>query len=59
MPPQWGWSDEVEPPPEDWWRGEHNGEWHAPELTLCDGRILVLDADDPCPADDWPVFQAD
>jgi len=22
MPPQWGWSDEVEPPPADWWLGE-------------------------------------
>ena len=25
VPPQWGWSDEIEPPPEDWWRGEDAG----------------------------------
>jgi hypothetical protein len=34
-------------------------EWQAPELPLDDGQILVLDADDPIPADKWPVFRVD
>ena len=46
VPPQWGWSDDLKPPPEDWWRGEEPA-WDAPELPLDDGRTLVLDADDP------------
>jgi len=58
MPSQWGWSDEIEPPPEDWWRGEEAA-WQAPELPLDDGRVLVLDADDPYPADEWPVYRVD
>ncbi|MDF1852921.1 MAG: transposase [Verrucomicrobiales bacterium] len=58
VPPQWGWNDEIEPPPEDWWRGEEAA-WQAPELPLDDGRVLVLDADDPFPADEWPVYRAD
>ena len=28
LPPQWGWSDEIEPPPEDWWWGD-DLEWHC------------------------------
>ena len=58
IPQQWGWSDEIEPPPEDWWRGEVAA-WQAPELPLDDGQVLVIDADDPFPADDWPVYRAD
>lgn len=49
MPSQWGWSDEIDPPPEDWWRGEENDDWHAPELPLDDGCVLVLDADTAMP----------
>ena len=59
VPPQWGWSDEIEPPPEDWWRGAGDCEWQAPELPLDDGQVLVLDAEDPFPADEWPVYRAD
>ena len=59
VPPQWGWSDEIESPPEDWWRGLGDSEWQAPELPLDDGQVLVLDADDPFPADDWPVYRTD
>ena len=59
VPPQWGWSDEIEPPPEDWWHGENDAEWQVPELPLDEGRTLVLDADDPFPTDKWPVFRAD
>ncbi len=58
VPVQWGWSDKIEPPPEDWWRGD-DLEWQAPELPLDDGQVLVLDAEDPFPADEWPVYQAD
>jgi hypothetical protein len=55
--PQQSWSDEIEPPPAEWWSGEEPG-WNAPEVTLDDGRVLVLDADDPVPADEWPVYLA-
>lgn len=55
VPPQWGWSDEIGPPPEDWWIGEETM-WEAPELDFGDGRVLVLDAGDPFPVDDLPVF---
>jgi len=50
---------EIEPPPEDWWRGEDEAEWQAPELPLDDGQVLVLDAGDPFPAEEWPVYRAD
>ena len=59
VPPQWSWSDEIEPPPEDWWRSHGDLEWQAPELPLDDGQVLVLDAEDPFPADEWPVYRAD
>ena len=55
VPPQWGWSDEIGPPPADWWCGEE-AVWEAPELDFGDGRVLVLDAGDPFPVDDLPVF---
>jgi len=58
VPPHWGWSDEIEPPPEDWWRGD-DLEWQAPELPLDDGQVLVLDAEVPFPADEWPVYRTD
>ena len=54
VPPQRGWSDEVEPPPEEWWLGEEPA-WEAPERALDEERTLVLDADDPFPEDEWPV----
>jgi hypothetical protein len=50
---QWGWSGEIEPPSEDWWPREEAA-WEAPELPLDDGQVLVLDAEDPFPADEWP-----
>ena len=55
VPPQWGWSDETDPPPADWWCGEE-AVWEAPELDFGDGRVLVLDVGDPFPVDDLPVF---
>jgi hypothetical protein len=59
VPPQWSWSDVIEPPPEDWWRSHSDLEWQAPELPLDDGQVLVLDAEDPFPADEWPVYRVD
>jgi hypothetical protein len=59
LPPRWGWSDEIEPPPEEWWRGGEETGWQAPELPLDDGQVLVLNADSRFPADEWPVFRAD
>jgi hypothetical protein len=59
MPTQWGWSDETEPPPEDWWRSGDKVEWLAPELSLENSRTLVLHADEPFPADEWPFFRTD
>ena len=53
VPPQWGWTDDIEAPPADWWLGEEPA-WEAPELALDEERILVLDADDPFPPDEWP-----
>ena len=40
--------DEIEPSPEDWWRGDETP-WEAPELPLEDGQVLVLDADTAMP----------
>jgi hypothetical protein len=37
------------------WCGEE-AVWEAPELDFGDGRVLVLDAGDPFPVDDLPVF---
>ena len=55
LPPQWGWSDDFEAPPIDWWKDESPA-WEAPELDFGDGRVLVLDATDPFPVDDCPVY---
>ena len=55
LPPQWGWSDDFEAPPIDWWMGEPL-EAEAPERDFGDGRVLVLDATDPFPVDDCPVY---
>ena len=55
--PQWGWSDEIEAPPADWWLGEEHA-WEAPELALDEERILLLDADEPFSADEWPGYAA-
>ena len=57
VPSQWGWSDEIEAPPADWWLGEEPA-WEPPELALDEERILVLDAGDPFPADEGPVHAA-
>ena len=57
VPTQWGWRDEIEAPAEIWWSGEEPA-WAAPELDFGDGRVLVLDASDPFPADDLPVYAA-
>ncbi|MCC6884195.1 MAG: hypothetical protein IT576_18690 [Verrucomicrobiales bacterium] len=54
VPSQWGWSDEIGPPPEDWWIGGESV-WAAPELDFGDGGVLVLDAGNPFPMDDLPV----
>jgi hypothetical protein len=43
VPPEWGWDPDT---------------WEAPELALGDGQVLVLDADDPFPKDQSPVYQA-
>ena len=48
----------IEPPPEDWWRGEETA-WKALELPLDDGHVLVLNAEDPFPADESPVYRVD
>jgi len=45
--------------PEDWWHGESDAEWQAPERPLDDGLALGPEADDLFPADEWPVYQAD
>jgi len=44
--------------PSSWWRGD-DLEWQAPELPLDDGQVLVLDAEVPFPADEWPVYRTD
>jgi hypothetical protein len=49
------WSDQTDPPPEDWWQ-DTPGEWEAPELPLDDGYTLVLDGDDPHELADLPTF---
>ena len=54
VPPNWGWSDDIGPPPEEWWVDTERS-WEAPELALDDGRTLVLDAD-PLPPEGTPVF---
>ncbi len=52
------WRDEIKPPPQDWWGGEEAA-WQASDLPLHDGQVLVLDADDSFPADEWQVYRAD
>ncbi|MBL9151726.1 MAG: hypothetical protein JNK37_04560 [Verrucomicrobiales bacterium] len=59
VPLQWGWSDDIEPPPPEWWLGGTCDPWQAPESDLGDGRALSLDAADPFPPDDVPVFRWD
>ena len=55
VPIHWSWSDQIDPPPEDWWQ-DTPGEWEAPELPLDDGYTLVLDGDDPHELADFPTF---
>ena len=56
VPTHWSWSDQTDPPPEDWWQ-DTPGEWEAPELPLDDGYTLVLDGDDPRDElADFPTF---
>ena len=57
LPLQWGWADEAELPPAEWWTGGELA-WEPPELGLDEGWLLVLDGD-PDPGDEWPVFPAD
>jgi len=56
---RWSWSNVIEPPHDDWWRSHSDLEWQAPELPLDDGQVLILDAEDPFPADEWPVYRVD
>ena len=52
VPPESRWIDRPNPPSHEWWSGAEDEEaWQAPELPLGDGRVLVLDADDPVHAD--------
>ena len=46
------WEGIITLPPEDWWRGADDFEWQAPEPPPDDGQVLVLDAEDPFPADE-------
>ena len=55
VPIHWSWSDQTDPPPEDWWQ-DTPGEWEAPELPLDDGYTLVLDGDAPHEIADFPTF---
>ena len=55
VPIHWSWSDQTDPPPEDWWQ-DTPGEWEAPELPLDDGYTLVLDGDAPHELADFPTF---
>ena len=55
VPPQAVWQDDFEAPPMHWWMDELPT-WEAPELDLGDGRVLVLDATDPSPADYCPEY---
>ena len=55
-PSQWGWTDEAEAPPAEWWTGEEPA-WQAAELALDEDRVLVLDGD-PGPGDGWPAYPA-
>jgi hypothetical protein len=58
--PQWNWSDDIEPPPPDWWLGDTpDPAWQAPEFDFGEGRALSLDSTDPFPPDDLPVFRWD
>ena len=59
LPPQWGWSDDLQAPTINWWMEDEPPMWEAPELDLGDGRVIVLDATDPFPADDCPVCRTD
>ncbi len=38
VPPQWGWSDEIEPPPEDWWRGDGQPDGRRPNSPSTMGK---------------------
>jgi len=44
---------------ENAYRGIDEPAWEAPELDLGDGTVLVLDAGDPFPPDEWPGFPED
>jgi hypothetical protein len=58
VPPQWGWTDDIEPPPPDWWLGDTpDPAWREPEFDFGDGRSLSLETSDPFPPDDVPVFR--
>ncbi len=55
---KWGWSDEIGPPPPEWWQAA-DPECQAPELPLHHGNALVLDARDLLPPEEFPVFFLD
>ena len=60
LPPQWGWSDDIEPPPPDWWLGDTpDPAWQEPEFEFQDDRTLTVDVADPFPPDEVPVFRWD
>jgi hypothetical protein len=60
VPSQWGWSDDNEPPPADWWlSATPDPRWQAPEFDFCEGSTLNLEAADPFAPDDAPVFRWD
>jgi hypothetical protein len=46
VPPELRWIDRPDPPSHEWWSGDEEI-WQAPELPLGDGRVLLLDSDDP------------
>lgn len=60
VPPQLGWSDDIETPPPDWWQGDMpDHTWQAPEFDFGEGRSLTLETAHPFPPDDVPVFRRD
>ena len=56
-PPQAVWQDDFKAPPMHWWMDTPTTS-EAAELDSGDGRVLVLDATDPFPVDDCPVYSA-
>ena len=53
-PPHAIWRDDFEEFGPDRW-DEAEPPWEVPELDLGDGRLLVIDAPDPFPKEEWAV----